>query len=369
MDYALSFSIKDVPWDHVVMLAGIQGVDGFVYSHMKHLGLLNMLPDEVLGKLEESYTRTRKRAISILNEAKILSSLFQQAGIPVIALQGLSLIKVIYTDPALRPLGDIDLMVKPDGKRRLKKLLFHAGYRAPYPTYPDLLFKAGVLIDIHTHVLNLDRIKSRRYLFCEDLKAMWEKAVPMFDQPDGLLSLDPYDNIIALAAHALKHNYSRLIWIADIHECLLKWTDNTFSWEAFLERAAFWHQERVALYSLILVENIFKLKIPLWVKRELGIGKMGLLEKHLIRLRLRGFSSDALCLGLWLCNIREFRKKMEFITETLFPKDEIMDQIFNKNSRKMKASIYAKRMGQALTLIGKDLGQFLHFSFRSGGSI
>ena len=368
MDYALTFSVQDVPWDHVVMLAGMQGVDGFLYDHMKHLGLLNILPDEVSDKLEESYTRTQKRAISILNEAKILSSRFQKAGIPVIALQGLSLMNVIYADPGLRPLGDIDLMVKPYAKKRLKKLLFHAGYWAPYPAYPNLLFKAGVLIDIHTHVLNLDRIKSRRYIFCEDLEPMWEKAVPMFDQPDGLLSLDPYDNIIALAAHALKHSYSRLIWIADIHECLLKWTDNTCGWKAFLERAVFWRQERMLLYALIFVEKIYKIKIPLWVKHELGIDKMGLLEKHLIRLRIRGFSSDALCIGSWLCNIREFRKKMEFIRETLFPKDEIMDQIFNKNSRKMKASIYAKRMGQALILIGRDLRQFLHFSFRSGGT-
>jgi len=368
VDHVLRFAKKDVPWDHLVILAGMQGVDGFVYYHMNYLGLLNILPESVLGKLEGSYAQTRKRTLAILNEAEVLSSSLEQARVPVIALQGLSLINKIYQDPGLRQLGDIDLMVKPDYKIKLKELLFQAGYCSPYPTYPDLLSKADILIDIHTHVLNLERIKSRRYLFCEDLTPMWENATSLFNQPNGLLTLDPYDNIIALAAHALKHSYSRLIWLVDLHEYLIRWADNTNGWEEMVERAQFWHQEKVILYALILIEKIFDLKIPYRVKRELGIHQLNPLEKHLLRLSLRGFASDELCIALWLCNIKGLGKKLKFIKETIFPKDEIMAQIFDKSSQTTKASIYAKRMGKALTMMGKGLQQALHFSFRSGGN-
>ncbi|MBW1798292.1 MAG: nucleotidyltransferase family protein, partial [Deltaproteobacteria bacterium] len=205
VDHVFRFAKKEVPWDHLVVLAGIEGVDGFVYYHMNRLGLLNSLPKSVLPKLEDSYARTRKRTLAILNEAEVLSTRLEKARIPVIALQGLPLIKTLYQDPGLRQLGDMDLMVKPGDKDRLKELLCQAGFCTPYPNYPDILFKSDVLIDIHTHVLNLDRIKSRRYLFPEDLGPMWERAIPLFGQADGLLILDPCDNFIALAAHALKH--------------------------------------------------------------------------------------------------------------------------------------------------------------------
>lgn len=366
VDHVFRFVKKEVPWDNLVGLAGIEGVDGFVYYHMNRLGLLNSLPKSVLPKLEDSYARTRKRTRAILNEAEVLSTRLEQAGIPVIALQGLSLINTLYQDPGLRQLGDMDLMVKPGDKNRLKELLCQAGFWSPYPNYPDLLFKSEVLIDIHTHVLNLDRIESRRYLFPENLAPMWEKAIPLFNQANGLLTLDPSDNFIALAAHALKHSYSRLIWLADLHECLVEWSKTGNWWQEMVERARFFRQERAVLYPLILVGRIFDLQIPFWIKRELG--ELGMLEKHLIRLKLRGFSSNELCIALWLFNIKGIGKKLKFIKENLFPKDEIMAQIFDKSSQTTKASAYAKRIGQGISLVDENLRLALALSFRSGGN-
>jgi len=368
VDHVFRFVKKEVPWDHLVILAGIQGVDGFVYYHMNRLGLLSSLPKSVPDQLEDSYARTRKRTLAILNEAEVLSTRLEHALIPVIALQGLSLINTLYQDPGLRQLGDMDLLVKPGDKNRLKELLCQAGFWSPYRNYPDLLLKSDVLIDIHTHVLNLDRIESRRYLFPENLAPMWEKAIPLFNQANGLLTLDPCDNFIALAAHALKHSYSRLIWLVDLHEFFIKWANNANGLDKVIGRAQFWHQERVVLYALILLESIFDLKIPFWVKRELGIHKMSMLEKHLIRLKLRGLSSNELCIALWLFNIKGLRKKLRFIKETVFPKNEIMAQIFDKSSRTTKASIYARRMGNSAAIVGKGLSQAFHFSFRSRGN-
>ena len=366
VDHVLRFVKKEVPWDHLVILAGIEGVDGFVYYHMNRMGLLKSLPKSVLPKLKDSYARTRKRTLAILNEAEVLSTRLEKARIPVIALQGLSLIKTLYQNPGLRQLGDMDLMVKPSDKDRLKELLFQAGFLSPFPNYPDILFKSGVLIDIHTHVLNLDRIKSRRYLFPEDLAPMWEKAIPLFNQANGLLILDHCDNFIALAAHALKHSYSRLIWLVDLHELFIKWANNANGLDEVVGRARFWHQERVVLYALILLERIFDLKIPFRVKRELGIRDLGMLEKHLIRLKLRGLSSNELCIPLWLFNIKGVGKKLKFIKENLFPEDEIMDQIFDKNSRTNKTSVYVKRIGQGITLVGENIRRALALSFGSG---
>lgn len=359
------FCQREVPWENVKALAEVEGVVGLLYYHLKALDLLSSLPEPFTRQIEASYQKTKRNTLAIIDEAKELSKWFEEAGIPVVALQGLSLLSV-YGDPGLRQLGDADLMIKPGHKQRLKRLLWENGYRMPAFMYSDLLCKDGIWLDIHTHILNLERIRSRGYLFPEDLTPMWERAIPFSGQSGSLLRLDPCDNFIALAAHALKHSYSRLIWLSDMHESLLQWAKDSKGWKEVVARAQFWRQEKVVLYALILMENMFDLKLPLRVTSELGIQRLNILEKHLLRLKLRGFSSNELCIGLWLCNIKGAGKKIKFIKETLFPKGEVMAQIFNPSSQVRKKSAYAKRIVQALTLLSKNLRQVLTFSYRAG---
>jgi len=364
VDCMLHFLQKDIHWEHLVMLAETEGVAGLLFHHLKNRGLIDLLSKSILRNLENTYHQTTQNTLAIVAKAVALSALLKQAQIPIVALQGLSVVR-LYRDPGLRPMLDADLMVKPGDKERLKGLLWEAGYRTPYFMYSDRLSKDGLFLDIHTHILNLDRIQNRRYLFPEDLTPMWERAIPYFDQHDYLLVLDPYDNIIALAAHALKHSYSRLIWLADLHESLLSLADNPDAWEEMVERARFWKQERVVLYATILMERIFDLKVPVWVKSDLGIQRLNVFEKHLIRLKLRGLSSNELCIALWLCNINGIGNKLKFITETVFPRKEIMSQIFPRSSGKVKRFDYAKRIVNTIILLCKNLGHTLAIYLRA----
>ena len=364
-EFIRQFCQRDVPWDNLAALAQMQGVAGLLYLHLKAMSLHGMLPHSFAEQIVNTYRQTKQHTLAIAAEAKALSVRLEEAGIPVVALQGLSILSV-YGDPGLRELGDADLLVKPVHKQLLKMLLWEAGYRMPTFMYSDLLCKDGIWIDIHTHILNLERIQSRSYLFPEDLTSMWERAMPFSDQSDGLLLLDPYDNFIALAAHALKHSYSRLIWLVDLHESLLEWAKDSNGWKDMVARAQLWRQEKVVLYGLILMERIFNLNVPLWVKKNLGIQKLNILEKHLLRLKLRGFSSNELCIGLWLCNIKGTKRKLKFIGETVFPRREIMAQLFPQApSRKMRI-VYVQRILNALILLGSNLRQVLTFSFRKG---
>jgi hypothetical protein len=366
-EFILRFSQREVPWESIAALAEMEGVSGLLYSHLKNLGLLSTLPKSFTQSIESAYHQTKHRTLGIVAEAERLSQGFEQAGIQVIALQGLSLLS-IYGDLGLRYLDDVDLMVRESDKNHLKALLREDGYQNPIDVYPDLLHKEGLKIDIHTHVLNLDRIRARSYLFPEDLTPMWERAIPIFDQTDGILILDPYDNFIALAAHVLKHSYSRLIWLVDLRELLLKLAKSNVGWDRIIERSRFWKQEKVVLYALTLMEGIFSMKAPFWVKSALGIQKLNIFERHLLRLKLRGFSSNEFRIGLWLCNIKGIGKKLEFIRETIFPKDEVMVQIFDHNSSHIKAAVCAKRFGKAIAIMGRGLIQALHLSYRSTGN-
>lgn len=363
-EFIFRFSQKKVRWEGVGALAEMNGVSGLLFYHLKHLGLCGTLPTSFRASIERAYSQSKRRTIDIVVEAGKLSKVLERAGIAVIALQGLSLLS-IYGDPGLRYLDDVDLMVTQDHKEQIKALLMDDGFKCPFPVYPDILYRDGLKIDIHTHVLNLDRIGTRSYLFPEDLTPMWERAIPFSDQSDGLLLLGPSDNFIALAAHALKHSYSRLIWLSDLHEFLLQWTAKPNSWEKMVDSAQFWEQEKVVLYALILMERIFSLRVPFWVKSGLGIQKLSIFERYLLRLKARGFSSNELCIWLWLCNIKGAGKKLKFIKETLFPKNEVMSQIFPYISRRTRISAFSKRIQQILSLFMVNLHRAFTASLRS----
>ena len=363
-DYIRNFSLQDVNWEHLAVLAEMEGVAGFLYYHLRHSDLDVSLPESVTDRLENHYRQTAEHTFTTVSEIKNLSVKPAKVRIPVIALQGLSAIN-LYNDPGLRPLGDVDLMVDPSHKEMLKGLFLEAGYRPPI-TYPYLLHKNGMWIDIHTHILNLDRIQARRYLFPEDLASMWNKAVPFFDDSDGVLRLDPLDNFVALAAHALKHSYSRTIWLVDLHESLLKLTGSSDDWEDMVKRVKFWRQEKVVLYALILMQRIFDLQVPAWVEQKLGIHRLSALEKYLLRLKQKGFSSGLLCQVLWLATIKKTGDKLKFIWETAFPQTEIMAQIRQDHSWDNTRSSYAKRIAEIMILAGNEFYRALILSLKTG---
>jgi hypothetical protein len=358
--FILQYLKKDVSWNYLLALAQWGGVSSLLYSHLTAPALINYVPQKVIKHLENIYLETAAQSRASLSKIESLSHRFGSAGLPVMAIQGLSIVD-IYAEPGLRPLGDADLMVTPENKGRFRKVLWEAGYTLPDFRYVDLYTKDGLWIDIHTHILNLDRIKSRKYLFPEDLTSLWERAVPFSEKLPLFLRPEPVDNFIALAAHALKHSYSRLIWLVDLHELLMK----GLSWQKLTARAGFWKQEKVVLYALILVEGLFHLNVPIKVKDDLGAKRLNGLEKHVIRLTIEGFASGHICYALWLCNIRGIKNKIRFIRESVFPGDKIMAQIFPKRSGLVNRMDYVKRAGGMIAMIFRTLHQALLFSIKN----
>jgi len=359
--YLLNYLKRDVSWELLLAVAGAEGVDGLLYYHLKDLNLIDVPPKPVIRQLENTYRQTTRHVFATISALKSISVRAAQAGIPVLALQGITLIK-LYRDPGIRPFIDADLMIRDHHRERFRRLLLDEGFSIPYPVYPDLLLKNGVWVDIHTHILNLDRIRNRQYLFPKDLEPMWERATPFFGNEKGLLRLDPLDSFVCLAAHALKHSYSRLIWLTDLHEALNALSRTSGGWEEVIERTRFWLQEKTVLYALLLLEGVFFQEVPYWVKEKLGIGRIGLMERHLINLKLKGFSSDRYCNALWIFTIRGFCPKVRFLAETLFPRKEIMAQIFRDEPEIGRPLQFARRTAEAIALLWADFGQAIRIS-------
>jgi len=160
---------NDVPWEQLILLAQSAGVDGLLYHHLsRFVGV--RIPEAHRECLRGLHLGYRRNQAEIIEEGRFLSELLQQHKLSALALQGLSLMP-IYNTPGIRPMGDMDLLVKPDERDRIVSLLQEFGYSIPNPVYPNNLIKNSLWLDVHTHILNLDRIRSRRHVFPVELIA------------------------------------------------------------------------------------------------------------------------------------------------------------------------------------------------------
>jgi len=363
--FIFEFCRQNVPWEQLILLAESEGVDGLLYHHLSHFDAIK-IPEPAKGCLAKRYEEHRRNQAAILKEAGLISEQLEQNGLSAIALQGVSLLK-IYGAPGLRPMGDIDLLIKPDQYPHVVVLLREIGFSIPHPAYPKNLRKGLLWLDIHTHILNLDRIQSRQYIFPKDLSGLWNRAHPLFSPSAGLLTPDPIDNFILLSAHTLKHSYSRMIWLVDLYESQHRIVSFPGGWEKLIKRIRSWEQEKIVFYGLTVLKGILGLDLPGWVEQALEFRDLGAIEKYLLRLRIRGANLPEYYVLLFFFAIKGIRGKIEFFTESMFPRDEIMAQIYLTSPSRSRFHQITNRMVQTLSLLGSGLRQALLYGPFSGG--
>jgi hypothetical protein len=220
---------------------------------------------------------------------------------------------------------DIDLMVMPSHKMDLKRILAEMGF-SPHPIYPDTYKKGVIYIDLHIDPSSSERIRARRWIMSIDPIAFWDSALPLLEKEVPIYCLSPFNNLIALSSHLLKHNFERLKWFVDVQEIILGESE-AFDWEAFVSYCRKTGSERCVLYVLLLLRHFLSLEVPDNALKSLGKDRLSSMEKIILRLRLSNKEIGRLSQILWLFLIREKKKKIHFILENIFPKKEIIHDL------------------------------------------
>ncbi len=168
------------------------------------------LDENILARFRKSY---RNSAIgSLIHEAAIRAALpaFRSERIPVILLKGAYLGKFVYLDRALRPMCDVDLLVREEHFSRAQGLLETMGFAcaASYPPgYLDVLVgtmpysrEAPVVqaVDLHRRITAMDyyRIPGA---------SLWEDAREGTVGEHEVFFLSAEMNFVHIALHALNH--------------------------------------------------------------------------------------------------------------------------------------------------------------------
>ena len=331
--------------NHLIDLAVKEGLAGFLYKNLLKAGLLEILSPHHQQRLYECYYLTIRHNLKLLHVLiEILKPLIQKQ-IQVILMQGISLLQQVYRDIGLRPMTDIDIWVLPNDYSDLVDCLVNLGLKRN-SLYPHSFKKGEVVLDVHTHILGSERIKNRDVLINIGQEEIFGAARPVNVENTAALCLGPADQFLYLSLHALKHNLERLIWLVDLKSLVADW--ELSDWKALITRAEQLGQQNTLLYMLFALTKIFDLKLPAEVSLYLQSWKPNFFECRVLNRRIDGRPIPTWCQLVLISSGKGLRQRLSFVGETLFPRPNVLRQVFPDAASLSDGQLYWKRVLQIL---------------------
>jgi hypothetical protein len=208
-------AIKDLlagklSWDLLMQKAIWHRLLLLVSHHLSSPELSMFVPEPVLERMKNLQYHSLARNMVFQDELSRLLSELNSQEIPVIVLKGAALLENIYRDISLRPMNDLDILVRPEHLDLAEAIALRRGYTylaardTPGRTKKNgrhldnlILRGKGVLLEIHQHIVDT----GDPYHF--DLDGFWARAEPVMIAGARALMLAPADLLIHLSVKFL----------------------------------------------------------------------------------------------------------------------------------------------------------------------
>ncbi len=208
-------AIKDIlagklNWDALTQKAIWHRLLLLVSHHLTSPDLNVFVPESVLERMKNLQYHSLARNMVFQDELSRLLSELNNQEIPVIVLKGAALLGTIYRDISLRPMSDLDILVRPEHLDLAEAIALRRGYTylAAHDTtgrtkkngrhLDNLILRGkGVLLEIHQHIVDA----GDPYRF--DLDGFWARAEPVMISGARALTLAPADLLIHLSVKFL----------------------------------------------------------------------------------------------------------------------------------------------------------------------
>lgn len=343
---------QDMDADRLIDLADREGLTCLLYKNLEKSGLLESLSPHQRERLRSSYYRTAGFNLKLIHDLKEVLALVGREHIRVVLLQGMDLLHHLYDDIGLRPLTDIDIWVLEKDSPSFTGILSRQGYLRD-SIYPNTFRKGSTTFDLHTHLLWADRIEARKLLLKGGEKDIYQKARRVDIEGQTALILGPYDQVLYLSLHALKHHMTRLIWLVDIKSLLADLSRQ--GWEELIQRARDLGQEKTLSYILFLLIHLFHFQLPPEGHQLTERKRPHILERRVLKERIKGHSLPFWAPVFLFSSEKGLRRRFSLILESVFPRPEILRQIFPDSADLGVGRLYLKRLSQILKRLRRPL--------------
>ncbi len=303
-------------WASALARAEREGMSGLVARELERLASRGGLAPP-LEPWRAALRAVAANNMAALAELATLRAMLRRQGSQTIVLKGAALLHDGYREHVgLRPLGDVDLLVRPADLPAVSAWLMDGGYRpfAPSSTF----FSRGVVsFDLHTEIVGSSWVGRKARAFRLDPAALWREATPLERDDPSALVLSPVHQQLHLVVHALKHSYSRLIWLVDLALVL-----RDASWDFLLAEARAAGALRPLAYALGVLDALLGLAPPRAIARELP--PLTALERAFVRLVARRSGMEIPGELMVACCIPGVMGKFAYLAELGFPQRAVL---------------------------------------------
>jgi hypothetical protein len=311
-------------WRRLVAVAHQERVSPLLYAALKDCGAC---PPPALAQLQGVYYQTARHNTRLLHALDQIIAALRAAGIGVILLKGASAAERLYHNPALRPMLDMDLLVRPADIPAALETLQSLGYRYAEDV-PFMGSDRDFRPEFHLSSPNLQTSVDLHWSLFQpwfykrviDPALLWSRAQPVRARAVGALELAPEENIVFLAAHRFKHAEQHLLWLYDI-ALIAAGNAGPVDWGRVLAYAHDWHLVQPTRSTLAEAARVFAAPVPADVLAALATMRPSLRERYeLSRSRL---PPAGIVLTL-IAEVRDRRGGALFLLKTIFPSAEFM---------------------------------------------
>jgi hypothetical protein len=297
---------EPLDWQRVLNLALHHDVAPLLQHALRTMPLPSAVPAAALTELHRARAANALRSALLYDELAGVLAWAHRQHIDIIVMKGAALAEMVYGDRTLRPMRDVDLLVRPEHLEAVEAFLTARGYtldaeraraREWYRRhdYHVAYYKrsAGLptlCIEPHWH---LD-LPSRPFRI--DLEGIWTRAVPAVVAGVEAKTLSPEDALLHLCLHACKHkltaslrSYCDIAAVVHRHAAQMDWT-------RVADRAWDWQVNTFVYVPLAVARDLLEAPVPAPVLDRLVPASF---ERGLVSLAQEGLAEDPLGASLF----------------------------------------------------------------------
>lgn len=236
----------------------------------RNLGRLGLqgIPEDVFRRLDGLHAATALRNERFAEELVQVLRDLHRARIPAIPLKGIPLAEALYGGLALRVCEDIDILVPRAAVKEAFGLLLAGGYGAPFKEtfFAELFLETRIEYALTSKDFGMPHYVELHWGILygapfdgDAAEELWAAAPQASFREAPCFSLSPEWRLLFLAAHAARHQWYGLKWLADLHEvCRI----GGFDWDKVLTTADRHRWTHWLHITFSILKRLFQTPVP-----------------------------------------------------------------------------------------------------------
>ncbi|RMF94397.1 MAG: lasso peptide biosynthesis B2 protein [Nitrospinota bacterium] len=275
---------SDLNWQEITEMAVHYSLVPLLYTSLQRLDKKARLPAGTMMQLKTLYHQHAVQNLHMRKRLQEILSAFAKAGVPVVVLKGAALAEVVYPHIALRPMRDLDLLVRREDTGEADRLLrrlhytalspprFAAWYREHHHLAPYMNRDRTLALELHHHLV------PPHIGVQVPVQDLWQRARPVSIASIPTLILAPEDLLLHLCLHLAYLDrflgVGKLRALYDMALTIQRY-QGELDWERLLGRGQAYKVDRGMYATLWLARHIAGAGIPDAVLSTLAAGFHG----------------------------------------------------------------------------------------------